>query len=233
MHALKSRKEKEPQRRRNPPVYKMIALVCGLLLFSTAASAQRLNAFVGYSYSSFGFYPPQGYSLLAGSPAIIHRLNGWNASLEAKVFPFFGIVADFSGYHGNETVAILCSPATAGPPYICTTAELSTTIGPGASYGNVSLYTFTFGPQVSLPLGRFRPYAHALFGGAHYRGVSPGFLLSDTSFADLLGGGIDVSLISRLAWRVQADALQTRFPFGDLGSKQNSLRLSTGLVVRF
>ena len=199
-------------------MYKMIALVCGLLLFSTAASAQRVNAFVGYSYSSFGLYLTQGKSLSAGSPAITHHLNGWNGSLEAKVFPFFGIVADFSGHYGNETTEVSCSQYTV--PF-CSTSN-----------GNVSLYAFTFGPQVSLPLGRFRPYAHALFGAARYR-VST-FLMPETSFADLLGGGIDVSLIPRLAWRVQADALQTRFPLSAyLPGKQNSLRLSTGLVLRF
>jgi hypothetical protein len=74
-------------------------------------------------------------------------------------------------------------------------------------------------------LGRFEPYAHALFGGALYR-VSP---LTDTSFADVLGGGINVSVIPWIAWRVQADAIQTRFSSGH----QNSLRLSTGLVFRF
>jgi hypothetical protein len=81
-------------------------------------------------------------------------------------------------------------------------------------------------------LGRFEPYAHALFGGALYR-VSPS-PATYTSFADVLGGGIDVSVIPWLAWRVQADAIQTRFYLSDyLPNKQNSLRLSTGLVFRF
>jgi hypothetical protein len=94
------------------------------------------------------------------------------------------------------------------------------------------LYTFAVGPQVSLRLGRFEPYAHALFGGALYR-VST-FVTSDTSFADVLGGGINVSVIPWLAWRVQADAIQTRFSLSPyLPNKQNSLRLSTGFVFRF
>jgi hypothetical protein len=90
------------------------------------------------------------------------------------------------------------------------------------------LYTFTFGPQVSLPLGRFKPYAHALFGGALYRELQF-FGGSDTSFADELGGGVDVSVIPRVAWRVQADALQTL----ENSSLRSSLRLSTGVVFRF
>jgi len=97
-----------------------------------------------------------------------------------------------------------------------------------ANNTNVSSYTLAVGPQVSLRLGRFEPYAHALFGGALYRDP-----MSHTSFADILGGGINVSVISWVAWRVQADAVQTRLSLPFLPNKENSLRLSTGLVFRF
>ena len=202
---------KNPYRAEHRPMYKIIAIVCGVLLFSTAASAQRFNAFVGYSYSGFG--PTVGTLQLDPlSPRIIHRLNGWNASLEAKVLPILGIVADFSGHYGNETTFVSCSHYTL--PYCF------------ATNANVSLYTLTAGPQVSLRLGRFEPYAHALFGGA--------LITYETSFADVLGGGINVSVIPWIALRVQADAIQTRFYLSDyLPNKQNSLRLSTGLVFRF
>jgi hypothetical protein len=201
-------------------MYKIIAIMCGLLFFSTAASAQRLNVFVGYSYSRFGLYLPQGFSLSAGSPAVRHSLNGWNGSLEVKVLPVLGIVADSSGHYGNETTDLGCSQYT-GPSCM-------------PMNQNVTLITFTFGPQVSLRLGRIKPYAHALFGGARYR--TSQFVTSQHSFADVLGGGIDVSVIPRIAWRVQADALQTRFPLISSFLKpnnQNSLRLSTGVVLRF
>jgi hypothetical protein len=199
-------------------MYKIVAIVCGVFLFSTVASAQRFNAFVGYSYSSFGLYLPQGLSLLAGSPAVSHSLNGWNGSLEVKLLPVLGIVADSSGHYGNETTDLGCSQYVA--PFC------------GSGNGNVTLITFTFGPQVSWRLGRFEPYAHALFGGARYR--TSLYVASQHSFADVLGGGIDVSVIPRIAWRVQADALQTRFSLSPyFPNKQNSLRLSTGLVFRF
>jgi hypothetical protein len=195
---------------------KIMAIVCGLFLFSTAASAQRFNAFVGYSHIGFG---PNLYSLRLDplSPPLRRSKNGWNASLEAKVLPVLGIVADFSGYYGNSTASLGCSQYVA----FC-----------GASNANFSLYAFTFGPQVSLPFGRFKPYAHALFGVSLSRPSLP----SSTSFADLLGGGIDISLIPRLAWRAQADVTQTRFQVTCRVPEQNSensLRLSTGLVLRF
>jgi hypothetical protein len=203
---------KNPYRAEHRPMYKIVAIVCSVLLFSTAASAQRFNAFIGYSHSGYGPNVSQVLSLFAGSPGINsrHNLNGWNASLEAKVLPILGIVADFSGHYGNETTGLACFLFVRSCEVI---------------NANVSLYTFSAGPQVSLRLGRFEPYAHALFDGALYR-VSP---LTDTSFADVLGGGINVSVIPWIAWRVQADAIQTRFSFGH----QNSLRLPTGLVFRF
>jgi hypothetical protein len=210
----KSRRAKE-----NLSVYKLIAIVCVLLFFTAArGNAQRFNAFGGYSYSGYGPNIPQ--FLLTGSPEISHSLNGWNGSLEVKVLPVLGIVADFSGHYGNETVGSLLFCRGSGPPPFaipCTENE------------SASLYTFTFGPQVSLPLGRFKPYAHGLFGGALYRHLFLGSFESNTSFADELGGGIDVSVIPRVAWRVQADALQIL----ENSSLRSSLRLSTGVVFRF
>jgi opacity protein-like surface antigen len=201
-------------------MYKLMAIVCGLLFFSTAASAQRFNAFVGYSYSRFGLYLP-GVSVFPGSPPVRHSLNGWNGSFEAKVLPVLGIVADSSGHYGNETIDLGCSQYNVS---FC-----------GPRNGYVSLYSLTAGPQVSLRLGRFKPYAHALFGGALYRIAMP--VVSQRSFADVLGGGVDVSVIPRIAWRVQADALQTRFPFllsfTTSNNQNHSLRLSTGVVFRF
>jgi hypothetical protein len=107
-----------------------------------------------------------------------------------------------------------------------------------ATKAYVGLYTLSAGPQVSFPLWRMRPYAHAFFGAdvrrASFYGSVP---FHDTSFADVLGGGIDLSLTRRIGWRAQADVIQTRFSLSSGGvvsqDMQNSLRLSTGLVFRF
>jgi hypothetical protein len=204
-------------------MYKLMAIVCVLFLFFTPArgNAQRFHAFGGFSYSRYGanrFLPPR------------NALLGWNGSLELKVLPFLGIVADSTGHYGNETTAASQNLCLVLPPpavYSCTQNV------------NASVYTFTGGPQVSFPLGRFRPYAHALFGAALYRELtvpSSVYSSSSISFADVFGGGIDVSIIPRVAWRVQADDLQT-WPHGSFcvngicgPSVQNSLRVSTGVV---
>jgi hypothetical protein len=50
-----------------------------------------------------------------------------------------------------------------------------------------------------------------------------------TSFATGLGGGFDYRLMRVLGWRVQGDYLQTRL----FRAKENNVRVSTGLVLRF
>jgi hypothetical protein len=133
------------------------------------------------------------------------NLNGWNGSLEGKFLPWVGLVADLGGYYGSQTV-----PGT----------------GVKAS-GNV--YTFMFGPQVSVSVGKLTPFAHVLVGAGHTSASVTGYSNSDTSFATALGGGVDYKLVKGLAWRGQLDFLQTRF----YSNTQNNVRFSTGIVLRF
>lgn len=132
------------------------------------------------------------------------NLNGWNGSLEGKFLPWIGLVADLGGYYGSQTK-------------------------PGVAHLNGNVYSFLFGPRVSVGVGRFRPFAHALFGAGHTSSSGGGYSASDTSFSDALGGGLDYKIIKGLAWRGQFDALQTRF----YGRDQNNFRFSTGIVIRF
>src|SRR5262249_27495663 len=106
-------------------------MVFGFLLLSLAASAQipKGNVFVGYSYNRA--------DLNGGEHA---NLNGWDGSLEGKVLPWVGIVADLSGHYGS--------------PHGVSTKE----------------YNFLFGPRVSVSVGKIRPFAHFLFGASHISG---------------------------------------------------------------
>ena len=143
------------------------------------------------------------------------NLNGWNGSVEGKVLPHVGIVADFSGHYGS--VPRLQCEAINLP---CPTLSASTHI-----------HNFLFGPRVSVSVGKFRPFAHALFGAGHISESGSSFFGSgsDTSFAYALGGGVDYHLFPLVSWRVQADLLQTRF----FGNTQNNARISTGIAIRF
>jgi len=177
-------------------------IVLVMFLFAGLANAQipRGNVFFGYSYYNTDL-------------SLIDRANtnGWEASVEGKIIPFVGIVADFDSHYGSQNFSTICPAGT----FPCTV---------NASFTERN---FLFGPRVSVSVAKFRPFAEALFGGAHVsanNGVG-----SDTSFATALGGGLDYKIIPLVAWRFQGDYVQTRF----FGTTQNNVRVSTGIVVHF
>jgi opacity protein-like surface antigen len=181
-------------------------VVLFVLLFASFASAQiptSGNVFFGYSYYNTDL-----------SSIDRANTNGWEASVEGKVIPFLGFVADVDGHYGSQNFPAGCPLGPGG--------------GSGCSTFNASVteHNFLFGPRVSFSVGKFRPFAEALFGGAHVNGNAGG---SDTSFATALGGGLDYKIIKPVAWRLQGDYVQTRF----FGTTQNNVRLSTGIVFRF
>jgi len=92
---------------------------------------------------------------------------------------------------------------------------------------NSSVHTYTVGPVLTARLPVFQPFIHALFGGAT---ISSGGATS-TSFAMLLGGGLDIGLRKGIGLRlVQADWLMTQF--GN-ETQDHQGRVSAGLVIKF
>ncbi|MGB8011278.1 MAG: hypothetical protein WCF68_06680 [Terriglobales bacterium] len=181
---------------------KLLFIGCAALVFVSLAAAQvptSGNVFFGYSYYNTSL------SSLGRS-----NLNGWTASLEGKVFPHVGLVADFSQTFGSENVSILCPAGIPCPPQNFSVHE----------------YNMLFGPRVSASVGKLRPFAEALFGVGH---VGTNGVGSNTSFATALGGGVDYRVIRPIALRLEGDYVQTRF----ISTTQNSLRLSTGIAFRF
>lgn len=88
------------------------------------------------------------------------------------------------------------------------------------------MHDFLGGPQINFGHGELRPYIHALVGVSH--GSQGTF--SDTVLAFAGGGGVDVKITDRFAWRVaQVDYFGTRYA----DHTQNNFRLSTGLVFHF
>ncbi|HZW80886.1 MAG TPA: hypothetical protein VFF50_10470 [Candidatus Deferrimicrobiaceae bacterium] len=153
-----------------------------------------------------------GYSYLHSDLSSGGNLNGWEASIEGKIIPFLGIVADFDGHYGSQSFSA-CANVPVG--IVCSS------FNPG-----VTEHNYLFGPRASLSLGKFRPFAEALVGVGH---VNAGLAGSDTSFATGIGGGLDYKIIKLIAWRIQGDYVQTRFFSGT----QNNARFSTGIVVHF
>jgi len=179
-----------------------------MLLLAGLAGAQvptKGNVFFGYSFYNTDL-----------SSVDRANTNGWEASIEGKVVPFLGFVADFDSHYGSQSFPICPVVPVGSGPSSCSSFSDS-----------ITERNFLFGPRVSFSVGKFRPFVEGLFGGAHVH-VNNGFG-SDTSFATALGGGIDYKIIRPLAWRFQGDYVQTRF----FGTAQNNVRLSMGIVLRF
>ena len=178
-------------------IFLFVSAFC-LFVSSSVAWAQvpKGNVFFGYSYGSADLNSNDR-----------SNLNGWEGSLEGKVLPFVGIVADLNGLYGTNNF-----PSSTQTFHV-----------------NAHEHNFLFGPRVSVGIGRVRPFAHALFGAGHVTVSTSGYSASDTSFATALGGGLDFKLIPLVSWRFQGDYLQTRF----FGNTQNNGRFSTGIVLNF
>lgn len=180
-------------------VRKSAPLIVAILFFAGMASAQvpSGNIFVGYSLSQT-------------RPSSPPFLNGWEGSLEGKFLPFVGVVADYSAGYGTNNVFVAITCPTQG----CAPRSQS-----------VRRYTYMAGPRVSIPIGKFTPFVHGLFGVAHINDQG----LTDNSFATAIGGGLDYRLVHGLALRVQADSLHTKF----FNTGENHFRFSTGIDIRF
>lgn len=175
-----------------------------LLVSAGLASAQisRGNVFFGYSYYNTYLQPNQRGAL-----------NGFQASLEGRILPFVGIVADFNSNYG--TLANFTPAGTCAMGMICSSPSVS-----------VHQENSLFGPRVSFPAGKFRPFAEALFGAAF---MSTNGFGSDTSLATAYGGGIDYRIVPHIGWRVQADYVRSSL----FSRTEGNARISTGIVLRF
>lgn len=174
--------------------------------FVLGQSSDRFEVFGGYSYLT------HDYGL--GST---NGVNGWSAAANFKARPWVGVVADFSSFY----------PGSFNPCSTCSSSPKE--------------YTFLFGPQLSLPQRRITPFAHFLVGFSHLSGDLTGanntpLLTSNNSLSLAGGGGVDISLTRRIAFRAGVDWLHNKFTAANsqaLTPSSNVARISTGLVFRF
>jgi hypothetical protein len=186
------------------PKIPVIVSVCFLLAGLAAAQVPTSgNIFVGYSFENTS---SSALNLNLSRP----NLQGWEASLEGKVLPAMGIVADFSGHYGSESYQVI------------------TPVGSGPADPNVTGHEeeVLFGPRFSVSVGKFRPFAEFEFGVGH---INTNDFGSSTSFAFTTGGGLDYRINRVIAWRFEGGPVWTRF----FHTSQANVRLSTGIVFRF
>jgi len=187
---------------------KRFAILMAVLLLAAAAVAQvptSGNVYFGWTmnHANAGF-------------GTTGNINGWQVSAEGKIAPFVGIVADLSESYGTMPIP---NSALFG--------------GSGSTPAQSRIVTYMVGPRVSVSVGKFRPFAQVLVGGAHLHQDTPqyesAYVWSESEVTDSFGGGVDYKLLKILALRVQGDVLQTRFHQGH----QTDERFGTGLVIRF
>jgi opacity protein-like surface antigen len=190
---------------------KWVLLYSAVLLFPAIAAAQdgpQAEIFAGYSYVHVRDLGTA--NLNGGSTSVsFYPAAGW-----------FGIVGDFGGYAGANGL-------------------------------NGNVLTYLLGPKAAWRMGRFTPFAQGLFGGAHTSADPPlqvgslirprretgiaggGVFGSSSAFATAVGGGLDMNVSDHLGVRlIQGEYLVTEFKDG-IHNRQNSARISAGVVFRF
>jgi opacity protein-like surface antigen len=207
-------------------------LLAAVVMVGLAAFAQEFpRAEVGVMYSYSRFTPSTHYA-----PNL--NLNGGGGEVAFNVNSWLGIKAELMGSGASKATFTIPS----GDP-----------IAPRGANVQVSgnLFTYLFGPRIRVPLGRFHPYLHALFGGAHSsvfanaesacsgicQPIAPTTASSKPSqnaFGMALGGGLDIPVGHVVGIRVaQVDYLMTRFTNRFATNNQNNFRYSAGVVFNF
>jgi peptidoglycan-associated lipoprotein len=190
---------------------KLCACLLLLLWPAVAAVAQQygpVEVAFGYTFMHTNA-PPSGCGCFS--------MNGGFGSVAWQLKPTFALVGEIGATHASD-------------------------INPAKN--DLTLTTFLFGPRFSarrkLSAGEvprlhgLTPYAQLLFGGAHASGALSGTTSgSSNGFAFAAGGGVDLGLSHKLAWRVfQTEYLLTRIPNG-VNDHENNFRLSSGLLIHF
>lgn len=208
---------------------KSYLLICAALLCASVASAtdwSRMETFLGYNFVRFN--PNSGYA-----PSF--NANGGSGQFVYNVTPWIGGVVDI-GAVNNGTLN----------QFSVDTTVMDFVAGPRFTFHNRS---------------RFQPYAQALFGGAYSTTSTPitvfpttgavfppGVIVnpnepisarlhaSNTGFAMLVGGGLDIRLNKHVAFRpFEASYYLTRIPSLLTGniSNRNNFRYATGVNFLF
>jgi opacity protein-like surface antigen len=186
--------------------------------FAGAQETPKVEIFGGYTYANADF---------TGAGLKNTSFNGWDAAFTGNLNRWLGVVADFGGHYGSSNISVPVPVGTCPP--VCL---------PAISVDSTA-HEFLSGPRVSYRTEKITPFAHILLGAEHVTASAAVALpapapsinisASQTGFAVAFGGGLDLNLTKRIAWRNQADYLQTRLFHGT----QNNVRFSTGIALRF
>jgi len=200
-----------------------LAILILTVMMCATAFAQKEEVSVDYSY--FAFYP-------AKSLAKVANLYGGGGAFVYNFSRHLGIKSEFEGYLSKTAQFTL----PANPPIVPAA---------GTFKSQMNMFTFLFGPQFSFPVpsSKVRIFTEALFGGAYTNAWSNlfntaginGLAASKTGLAMSLGGGVDLGINDRVAFRIaEVDYVGTRYSWPTIGiQNQNSVRYQGGFVFVF
>lgn len=216
-----------------------------MIFFASSALAQNSNpkiqVFGGYSLVHADTGGLTGSALNSdllqppGTFSVAHNFSGWNSEVQYNWKPRLGFVVDFAGHYGNPF-----SSSNEALVLLPDANEYSTMAGP--------VYTFK-------ARAKFIPFVHALVGAERFHldaGSIPGLFgssqwVTDWALAAAAGAGVDYKVYPRFFVRLaQFDYYYTGHnlntvygtAFGpnvlpNLPSRENNLRFSAGIVVKF
>lgn len=118
-------------------------LALAVLIVGAPAKAQdsKVTVFGGYSFGTNNF-----------SNEVDPGLHGYALSAAYNFNKYIGLEANFSGHNGTSTLYSE-APTSGNNGYKDVAGE--------------DIYTYVFGPKLTLPLGNFSLFTHILVGGSH------------------------------------------------------------------
>jgi hypothetical protein len=189
--------------------------LCGtVLFFSVAAAAQDGSGLMaGYSVASLAA-SSQRPTASASSP--------WQAgiSYEYLRFDFLGSGVNLHGFNTSLT--------RYANNWFGFEGDVGPAFGSDSSNQRVKFLWYGGGPHLAYRHGgKFEPWVHGLFGGAHLFPLTGRG--SVNAFGYMAGGGLDIKLNPRVYWRLQGDFVGTHF----FDQWQNNGQFKTGVVFNF
>jgi len=218
-----------------------LVLISGASVFAQTVKNPKVQVFAGYSllHADNGGLTASTINTTLNQPAgafgLTSNYSGWNAEVQYNLNRWLGVVGDFAGHYGN--------------PF--TSSNILLTELPKSNQ-----YSLMFGPVLTYKtLWKVTPFVHALGGLDRQHqdaGSIPGLFgssayVTDWAVAVAAGGGIDYKVFPHMSVRVgQVDYLYTghdlnafyndafgRGLFKNLATKENNLRFSTGILIKF
>ena len=201
----------------------MVIFACASLAVAQSDNYKKFEFFAGYSHNrvdtGIGDDDPSIRDIIGEREGF----HGFNTSITGNISRYVGLKFDFAGHYKSETF-----------PFDTSGASIDI---------NSRLYNFLGGVQFKDNSSEktFKPFAHALVGAAHSRNrvrandigciaIVPdpcNFTETDTGFAGVVGGGIDIRASDRVDIRViQFDYNPTRL----FDSTQHNFRIGVGIV---